>query len=66
MELISKKDLEQNSGSRCIPDVDLTPDVLREASASYAKMVTDNPEYEFSMVYDQVSWNLTIYWKRIA
>lgn len=69
MDLVFEKDLEQDSGSRFIPDTILQlfhPDALSNASAAYAKMVADHPNYEFGMVHDSVKGGLTIYWKRLV
>lgn len=70
MDLVSREDLERlESGSRFIPDSVLRmlhPDVLIDASATYANMVEKYPNYEFGMIQDNIKGGVTVYWKRIA
>lgn len=69
MDLVTKDDLARNdNGSTFIPDSILSrihTEVMKGASDAYAKLVTDNPEYTFGMVYDALKGGITIYWKRI-
>jgi hypothetical protein len=70
VDLVSKEDLERReSGSHFIPDSVLSHihvEVMKGASDAYANLVTDNPNYDFNMVYDGVKGGITVYWKRIA
>ena len=70
MDLVSKEDLDRSdSGSHFIPDSVLKHihiEVMKGASDAYANLVTENPGYEFGMVYDVHKGGITVYWKRVV
>ena len=70
MDLIKKEEIEGSVvGNHSIPfDVlkRIRPDVLLDASAAYAKLVADQPNYEIGMVQDDNAQSLFIYWTKIA
>lgn len=69
MDLVTKDDLVRNDyGSTFIPDSVLSrihTEVMKGASDAYAKLVTENPDYTFGMVYDEFKGGITVYWNRI-
>lgn len=70
MDLIKKEEIEGSVvGNHSIPFAVLErihPEVLLDASAAYAKLVADHPNYEIGMVQDNDAKSLYIYWNKIA
>jgi hypothetical protein len=70
MDLVKKKEIEgSDSGYNTYPYAlleRLRPDVLKDASAAYAQLVVEHPEYEIGMIQDSVQKTLTVHWKKIA
>jgi hypothetical protein len=70
VDLIKKEEIEGSVvGNHSIPFEILErirPDVLLDASATYAKLVADHPNYEIGMVQDTEAKSLYIYWTKIV
>lgn len=69
MDLLSRAEIEgTDEGYHFIPNdvlARLHPQVLLDASAAYAELVANHPNYEIGIVQDAEK-GIKVYWKRVA